>query len=68
MIVIYGMLIEQVLGNIMLGFHNTRFLNLIEKQEKLIERLQDLVQHLPQHYLQMASGLFMEQDMRIKLL
>ena len=35
--------------------------------QKSKEKLQDLVQHLLQHYLLTENGLFMEQDMRTKL-
>ena len=67
MIDIFGMQKEEILGNIMPVFLSIRYPSMIEKQEKLKEKLQDLDLHLHQHYLQMENGLYMVRDLKIKL-
>ena len=50
------------------SFPQYQISNMTEKQEKLKEKHQDLDLHLRQHYHQMENGLYMEQDLKIKLL
>ena len=53
---IFGMHIDLILGSIMQDSLNIKFLNMIEKQGILKEKLQGLVLLLLQHYLQMENG------------